>query len=120
MAWSGRNLAITHSAYLAVQSLLGDRQAELITYPLCQIDQPPTNDPMRRRYRPGLHDLDQCTALVVIQDRSLARCFVGDKPIRPFGVKAQDPISHTLQVNTAGPGRIAPSAAIARDSKRRT
>ena len=65
MAWCGRQLAIAQSAQLAAQCLLGDRQAELIAYPLCQIDQPPTNNPVRRRYRPGFHDLYQCTGSFV-------------------------------------------------------
>ena len=52
MAGSCRELAVAHRAKLPAQRLFGDRDAELLVYPLRKIDQPPAHDTVDRRDRP--------------------------------------------------------------------
>ena len=49
MAGPGRELAVAHGAQLPTECLLGDRDAELLEYPLRQIDQPPSYHPVDSR-----------------------------------------------------------------------
>src|SRR5665811_2092123 len=51
MARAGRQLPVTHRAKLPAQRLFGDRDAELLVYPLRKIDQPPAHDTVDRRDR---------------------------------------------------------------------
>src|SRR5712675_751820 len=48
-------LTIAHGAQLPAERLLGDRDAELLEDPLCQIDQPPTHHAVDCRNRATLN-----------------------------------------------------------------
>ena len=53
MARPCEELAIAHGAQLPAERLLGDRDAELLEDPLCQIDQPPKHHAVDCRNRPS-------------------------------------------------------------------
>ena len=72
MAGSCRELAVAHRAKLPAQRLLGDRDAELLVYPLRKIDQPPAHDTVDRRDRAALDHPYNRLALQIIEPRGLA------------------------------------------------
>ena len=75
MTRAGRELAIAHGAQLPAERLLGDRDAELLEYPLRQIDQPPAHHAMDRRDWAALDHPRNGLALGVIELGGLARRF---------------------------------------------
>jgi hypothetical protein len=68
----GRQLAIAHGAQFPAERLLGDGDADLFEYPLCQVNQPPANHAMNRRNRAALDDPGDRLALAVIKLGGLA------------------------------------------------
>src|SRR4029077_1102480 len=67
MARPCRELAVAHGAQLPAERLLGDRDAELLEDPLCQIDQPPTHHAVDCRNRPTLDHAGDGLALDVVE-----------------------------------------------------
>ncbi len=112
MARPSRQLAEAHGTQLPAQGLFGDRQAELVPDPLCQIDQPPANDPVDRRDWPTLDNPDKGLALRLVEPRCLTRRLAVDKTIRPCRVEPQHPVTHRLSANAANARRVAPRTAV--------
>jgi len=69
MARASRKFAIPYGAQFPAQGLLGDRHAELLEYPLTEIDKPPTHDAVNRRDRAILDHLRDRRPVLVVQSR---------------------------------------------------
>ena len=82
MTGTSRELAIAHRPQFPAQREARHRQAELIPDPLRQIDEPPADNAMGGGDRASLNLLGQAGALLVVQDRSLARCFARRQSLR--------------------------------------
>ena len=82
MARTSRELAIAHGAQFAAQSLLCDNDAEFLPYPLAEIDDPPSDDPMNRRDRTALDDRGQRGPMSIVSIGALAQA-VFDRSNRP-------------------------------------
>src|SRR5262249_12208153 len=67
VTWSCREFAITHGAQLPAERLLGDRDAELLEYPLRQINQPPAHHTVHCRDRATLNHAGDGLPLSVIE-----------------------------------------------------
>lgn len=72
VAGAGRELAEAQRAHLSAESLLGNRKAELVPYPLCQIDEAPTDHPMCCGDWTRFDLLCKSVALCSAQDRDFA------------------------------------------------
>ncbi len=83
MVGAGRELAITHLAQRAAESLLGDGDTKFLENALAEINNPPAHHPMDRRNRPALEDCGQRRAMPVVQPRRLSRSFAIDQPFGP-------------------------------------
>src|ERR1700712_4178115 len=97
MARAGGELAEAERAHLTAQSLLCDRQAELVPYPLRQIDEAPADYPVRCGDRPRFNSLCKRAALFIVQDRCLARGLARYQSVRTIGVEADHPVPHDLK-----------------------
>jgi hypothetical protein len=86
MAGAGRELAITHGAQLPAQRLLGDDHAEFLVYPLTEIDDPPSHDPMNRRDWTALDERGERGAVCAVQPRRLSRSLAIEQTLRAMGV----------------------------------
>ena len=82
MARASRELAIAHSAQFAAQRLLGDNDTEFLPYPLAEIDDPPSYDPMNCRDRTALDDRSQRGPMSIVQSGRLPRRFSIDQAVR--------------------------------------
>jgi hypothetical protein len=91
MAGAGRELAITHLAQRAAESLLGDGDTKFLENPLAEINNPPAHHPMDRRNRPALEDCGQRRVMSVVQPQRLSRSFAIDQPFRSIGVELHHP-----------------------------
>ena len=67
MAGPGRELAVAHGAQFPAERLLGDGDAELFEYPLCQVDQPPTDHAVDSRDRAAFNYPGDRLALTIIE-----------------------------------------------------
>ena len=88
MARPGRKLAIAHGPKLPAEGLLGDRDAELLEYPLRQIDQPPADHAVDRRDRTAFDHTGQRLALAVVELGWLPRRLAVQETIRLSCVEA--------------------------------
>jgi hypothetical protein len=70
MAGTGRELLVAHHPQDPAQRPLGNRDAGTLEQDLSQIDQPPAQHSLRRRYRPLLDESTQHLALLGIQTRA--------------------------------------------------
>jgi hypothetical protein len=78
MARPRGELAVAHGAQLPAERLLGDRDAELLEDPLCQIDQPPMHQPGTAGIGPTLDHAGDGLALDVVElGRLLYRSIAG-------------------------------------------
>ena len=75
VARTGREFAVAQSAQLPAERLLGDGDAELLEYPLRQIDQPPAHDAVDSWDRTALDHPHNGLALRIIELRGLTRRF---------------------------------------------
>jgi hypothetical protein len=73
MSGTGGELPEAHGPQFPAEGLLADRNAELLEHPLRQINQPPADHAMSRRYRPRFDDPHQSPPLLVAQERRVAR-----------------------------------------------
>ncbi len=110
MAGSCRELAVTHRAKLPAQRLLGDRDAELLVYPLRKIDQPPAHDTVDRRDRAALDHLHNRLAVHIIEPRGLTWRFAvkqagGTPRIKPHHPVPDDLQRHAANLRRLGAGR---------------
>src|ERR1700687_4078749 len=101
MTGSCRELAVTHRPKLSAQRLLGDRDAELLVYPLRKIDQPPAHDTVDRRDRAALDHPHNRLALHIIEPRGLTWRLAVDQTIRPKSIELDDPVPDDLQRHAA-------------------
>jgi hypothetical protein len=84
---------------------------------LDQIDDAPAHDTVDRRERSVLDDPAQRCALVLIEQRPVARRLAGCQTRRPLGVEPQNPIPHRLKPDTADRGCL--GARLARIDRRK-
>src|SRR6516165_10695193 len=105
-------LAIAHGAQLPAERLLGDRDAELLEDPLCQIDQPPTHHAVDCRNRPTLDHAGDGLALDVVELGRLPRRLSVQQTVRAPLVEVQHPISDDLKPDTANHRRLSTRRAI--------
>src|SRR5262249_53061081 len=91
VARPGREFAVAHGPELPAECLLGDRDAEFLKYPLCQIDQPPAHHAVDRRDRTTFDHAGKCSAVAVVQLAWLPRPFPRRQTHRPACVKAYPP-----------------------------
>src|ERR1700676_302206 len=96
MAGSCRELAVAHRAKLPAQRLFGDRDAELLVYPLRKIDQPPAHDTVDRRDRAALDHPHNRLALHIIEPRGLTWRLAVDQTIRPKSIEPHHPVTDDL------------------------
>jgi hypothetical protein len=108
MAGAGRELAITHLAQRAAESLLGDGDTKFLENPLAEINNPPAHHPMDRRNRPALEDCGQRRVMSVVQPRRLSRSFAIDQPFRSFITQSRTTCNPTPPIFAASV-RVAPS-----------
>src|SRR5262249_24017546 len=71
VAWPARELAIAHGPQLPARGLLGDGDAELLEYPLRQIDQPPAHHAVDSRDWTAFDHPRNGLALHIIELRGL-------------------------------------------------
>ncbi len=112
MARSRGEIAIAHGAQFLAQRRHGDREAELLEYPLREIDQPPAHDTVDRRDRTALNQPGERRRKRVVQNCLLTRRLPIDKSIRAVCVKAFHPIPNNLRPTppaSAAFARLAPS-----------
>src|SRR5262245_55014478 len=88
VARPGREFAVAHRPELPAECLLGDRDAELLKYPLRQIDQPPAHHAVDRRDRPTFDHAGKCSPLTVVELGWLPRRLAVQETIRPSCVEA--------------------------------
>ena len=112
MPGARRELAEAQRAHLAAQRLLGDRQAELVPFPLCQIDEAPADHAVRRGYRTCFDLLYKRAAPLIAQDRYLAGGFSRCQPVRSLSIEADYPVPNDLQGQAGRLGRFAPAATV--------
>ena len=105
-------LAVAHGAQLPAERLLGDRDAELLEDPLCQIDQPPTHHAVDCRNRPTLDHASDGLALDVVELGRLSRRLSVQQTVRAPLVEVQHPISDDLKPDTANHRRLSARRAI--------
>lgn len=67
MTRPGREFAVAHGTQFPAERLLSDGDAELLEYPLRQIDQPPAHHAMDCRDRAALDHSDDRLAMIVIE-----------------------------------------------------
>src|SRR4030095_1549922 len=103
---------VAHGAQLPAQRLLGDRDAELLENPLCQIDQPPTHHAVDCRYRPTLDHAGDGLALDVVELGRLPRRLSVQQTVRAPLVEVHHPISDNLKPDTANHRRLSTRRAI--------
>ena len=101
MAWAGREFAVAQDAQLPAERLLGDRDAELLKYPLRQIDQPPAHHAVNRWDRAALDHPRDGLALGITELRGLARRLAITKAVGAPRVEPQHPIPDDLKPNPA-------------------
>src|SRR5262245_17908430 len=88
VARPGREFAVAHGPELPAECLLGDRDAEFLKYPLCQIDQPPAHHAVDRRDRTTFDHAGKCSAVAVVELGWLPRRLAVQQTIRPSCVEA--------------------------------
>jgi len=87
MARAGGQLRKAQGLQFTAHRRLAHRDAERLPDPLRQIDQPPAHDAMDGRDRTALDGLRQCSPLLSVQFRGIARRLAVDQPIRSAPVK---------------------------------
>src|SRR5260370_21175421 len=97
MAGSCRELAVAHRAKLPAQRLFGDRDAELLVYPLRKIDQPPAHYTVDRRDRAALDHPHNRLALHIIELRGLTRRFAVEQTCSPPRIEPHHPVPNDLK-----------------------
>ena len=112
MTWPSGQLAIAHSPQFPAQRLLGDGDAELLEYPLRQVDQPPANYTVNRRDRAALDHQGDCLALAIIQLGRLAWRLSVQQPIGAMRVEPQHPVPDDLYTDAADLGRLGAGRAV--------
>src|SRR5476649_1660593 len=118
MTRAGRQLAIAHSAQFAAERLLGDRDTELLEYPLCEIDQPPAHNAMDRRNWAVLDHPGDRLALGVIEFGGLPRRLAVQQPVGPASVEAQHPVPDDMKSYSADLRRFGARRTVVDRSKR--
>src|SRR5665811_1119895 len=118
MTRAGRQLAIAHSAQFAAERLLGDRDTELLEYPLCEIDQPPAHHAMDRRNWAVLDHPGDRLALGIIELGGLPRRLAVQQPVGPASVEAQHPVPDDLKSYSADLRRFGARRTVVDRSKR--
>jgi len=104
MARTGREFAVAHGAKFPAERLLGNDDAELLEYPLRQIDQPPAHHTVDSRDRAALdHPCDR-QALSVVELGGLARRFAVPQAVGAVRVEPGHPVPDDLQTNAADLG----------------
>src|ERR1035438_4522485 len=106
MTGAGRQLTVTHRAKLPAQRLLGDRDAELLVYPLRKIDQPPAYDTVDRRDRAALDHPHNRLALHIIEPRGLTWRFAVKQAGSTPRIEPHHPVPDDLQRHPANPRRL--------------
>src|SRR6476469_10331428 len=104
--------AIAHGAQLPAERLLGNRDAELLEDPLCQIDQPPTHHAVDCRNRPTLDHAGDGLALDVVELGRLPRRLSVQQTVRAPLAEVQHPISDDLKPHTANHRRLSTRRAV--------
>ncbi len=112
MAWTSREFAVAHGAQLPAERLLGDRDAELLEYPLREINQPPAHHPVDRRDRAALDHPRNRLALRVIELRGLPWRLAVQETVRPPRVEPQHPVPDDLKPNAADLRRLGARRAV--------
>jgi len=87
MARPGRELSVPHNALLTAQDLFCDRDTVLLENPLCEVDKPPPNHAMDRRYRTSLDHRGKRAPVVITELRALTWRLAVDQPIRSSRIK---------------------------------
>ena len=118
MARAGRQLAVAQCAQLPAERLLGDRDAELLEYPLCEIDKPPAQHTMDRRDWAALDHPDDRLALGIIELGGLPRRLAVQQPVGPASVEAQHPVPDDLKSYSADLRRFGARRTVVDRSKR--
>src|SRR5476651_522265 len=101
VARTGREFAVAQGAQLPAERLLGDGDAELLKYPLRQIDQPPAHHAVDSRDRAALDHPHNGLALHIIEFRGLTRRFAVQETVGTPCVKPQHPIPDDLKPDAA-------------------
>src|SRR5262249_52920423 len=101
VARPGREFAVAHGPELPAECLLGDRDAEFLKYPLCQIDQPPAHHAGERRDRTFFDHGGKCWAVAVVELGWLPGRFAVQETIRPSCVEAYHPVTDDLKAAPA-------------------
>src|SRR4030088_360468 len=105
-------LAVAHGAQLPAERLLGDRDAELLEDPLCQIDQPPTHHAVDCRNWPTLDHTSVRSAMRVVVLGRLPRRLSVQQTVRARTVNLIYSISDDLKPDTANHRRLSARRAI--------
>ena len=118
MSGTGGELPEAHGPKFPAEGLLADRNAELVEHPLRQINQPPADHAMSRRYRARFNDPHQSPPLLVAQERRVARRLAVHEAGRPLRVEGQYPVPDRLQPDTTDLGGLGPRPAVIDRSQR--
>ena len=110
MAGAGRELAITHLAQRAAESLLGDGDTKFLENPLAEINNPPAHHPMDRRNRPALED---CGQRRVMPSFNRGGCPGALRSISPSGPSALNFITQSRTTCNPTPPIFAASVRVA-------
>lgn len=101
VARTGREFAVAQGAQLPAERLLGDGDAELLEYPMRQIDQPPAHDAVDRRDWAALDHPHNGLVLHIIELRGLTRRFAVQETVGTPHVEPQHPIPDDLKSDAA-------------------
>ena len=91
---------------------LVERDGKFVMEPLDEIDQPPANNPMDRRGRAALDNIDQCLALRIVEPRTRLRGLAIEQAVGATGIEPQHPVPHNLKSDTTDPRGRTPAPAI--------
>ena len=118
VARTGRQFAVAQGAQFPAERLLGDGDAELLEYPLRQIDQPPAHYAVDSRDRAALDHPHNGLALHIVELRWLTRRFAVQETVGTPRVEPQHPIPDDLKSDAADLRGLYPLRAVVDRCKR--
>jgi hypothetical protein len=118
MTRASREFAVAHGTQRPAEHLLGDRDTELLEYPLREIDQSPAHHAMDRWDRPAFDHPGDRLALGVIELAGLSRRLAVQQPVGPASIEPPPPIPDDLEINTTDLCRLGARRTVVDRSKR--
>ena len=111
-AWWRGELHVAQLLQLPADIRLIKRDGKFVMEPLDQNNQAPAHDPVDRRDRATLDNIDQRLTLRIVEPRTWTRRLAIQKSIGTAGIEPDHPVPHDLKPNAADPRGCAPAAAV--------